>query len=367
MAVDWSQYQEVSDPTQNASSVDWSKYQEVPQASQPTLLDHLKNGLINAAHFGQGAVQGVSDLGEGLAKETVVPLANALNIWGKIKDTVATGLSNTPNRPTASLKQYSAPNGDVFAYNPAGKNTTWAKAGNITSQVLTGLALPEFADATLPKIAEQSVQNAVISKLNGGNPLIGGALGLVGGAAGQALPAALKGLANKAAQPGSLLRTPQVVSQYQKVLSDTPVDFGSLVGSPKLSKTYNYGLQGTMLGGVEDGQQKLINESQNSAQTALQSLLGTTKEQDIPDALTSKIKDNYNNNYSQAKQQFQDVFKQADQRGIQATDLSNITDAAAKLLGDSKNPLNLTQLPSPIQNKLQQIIENNKNGNNDYQ
>lgn len=346
---DWSKYK-VVDPKDihQAKPFDWSKYPVIT----PSHSDSGGGFLNTLENLGKGAAQGNFNLLRG----AVMGGAHLLNHF------LPSNLQISDPKPA-----------NVFKNDPQDANTMSAKIGSIIGQSLPFVASPELDVGLLGKGIQGAIEGSGIGAANAENDghnifpnaIIGGVLGGGGSLAGNALGSSLGNLAKKATKPGSIMRSPSEAAQYMQAAGDTPVDFGSLINHPGLAKKYNNVLKFSPFSDVADKQQALVGENENRASNILDNLLGNTNEADIHPTLVNSIKDNLEANKANASALYNNVFDQAEKRGIKATDFTNTANAIQSILDKENDPNNLSEkIPQNILSKLQKNLAKYKDSSN---
>jgi len=312
----------------------------ISPASQPNTPKHSLLGDVG--HFIQGGLQGVSDLGHGIAS---------------LGDRGLNALLGT---------HLQAPQGNVFAFNPQAANTMPAKIGNIAGQIGAMAAVPTFAEGLLPSLGEGALQGGAYGAVQAANNPkssiglgagIGAALGAPGEAFGNMIGNYMRGLASKAGEAGSRINTPQEVQKIAQ-LTGQPTDFGSLVGSKGLSNLANKVLPNMGLipfisnKGMKAVQEAMKNQTDTAADSLLNGLRGGVNPEDIPESLRKAISGNLNNYKSTASDMYDAVSNSAKNRGVRINDFSNLKNA----LNDINDEGSLLPESSGFLNKLKKLV-----------
>lgn len=297
----------------------WDKYPIVKTNQSP---NPSSGGILSdIGHFAQGALQSVSDLGQGIAN---------------LGDRGINYLFGT---------HLQAPKGNVFALNPQASNTRSAQAGKIAGQIGAMLAVPVTAEGLLPSLAEGAAQGGAFGALQSANnpnqsilkgAAVGAALGAPGELLGNTVTNYMTGLAGKAAKGIGNLKTPEEMKEFSEIVGQ-PTDFGSLVGHEGLSNFANkflpnVGLIPFISNKLMKGSQiKIKNETDSYANDLLSRLIGNSNPEDVTQDLKNAVDNNFELHKSDANQMYGSIARDADDRGIAINDFSNLKNALKEI------------------------------------
>jgi len=334
-----------SNPLSDLGGVPVSNSQ--PQLSTGQMIAHAithRNALPVAL---EGALQGVSDLGQGIAN---------------VGDRAVNALLGT---------HLQAPQGDVFAFNPQDKNRLASKVGNIAGQTAAMIGAPEMAPEEMSAIPaammDAGLQGGAFNTLNAANnpnaslPKAFGVGTLVGapfGAAGEALPSYMKALATRAGKKIDNMLTPDEMQQYSDILGDHNLDLGSLIGNESLSNFANKTLP--TLGlipfvpnfGMKNAQQEIIGNTNNYADSLINSLKGGTNSSDLNNNIIQEVKNNFKANKGVSSANYNQIAQEAQNRGATISSFPSLTKTFNELQSEGSSlPEN-----SAVTTKVKQLM-----------
>ena len=344
----WSKYKDVSNqaPISKANTADaWSKYKDVTNqaANSPSNSGGI---LSDIAHFGQGALQYGMNVNQGLDQRLLNAASDMTRGFANKAKNIGLGADSDALNSTAP--QLGKANIFNLFHDPGAQNSDAAKAGSITNQLLTGLAMPLSAETKLGSLAEGAGQGATFGALNAAaNPNqnigvgagIGAALGAPGELLGNTVSNYMSGLANKAAAGVGDLRTPQDVQTLSSMVSPK-TDFGSMVGSPGLANLANKTLPNAgvipFVGnpGMKAAQKVLVDNTNSSANDILNALRGTTNPEDIPTSLRDAVSQNNSNARGFVGSLYDGIANEANNRGVGVTAFPAVNAALKKIQYD---------------------------------
>lgn len=251
----------------------------------------------------------------------------------------------------------------------------------IAKKVKSVSAIPKALKSILGNSAEGAAYGSIFGASNPDSDIKQnagiGALAGVGGSALEGLlklPSAVvnkyvKNLSEKASH--GLIRTPEEVADISEkvapIVGDARLDFGSLLGDKESSRYYHSALENTFGGGkkVKINQYKLIGAADKEADKILSDLRGGVDFEDVPEALTSRVRDLKNLYTSNARDMFNSITKDAEERGLVIPDLPKSKAYAAQILKEERDVL-ASGIKGELRNTLRKLgvepINVNKEG-----